>query len=927
MKYSCTRYLQRIFSACLAIFLLVTLLPFSALAEREHRVLRVAFPSVRGFSETDADGTRHGLIVDYLDEISKYTGWEYEYIDCNPNDMIDDFLNGAYDLMGGTYYSPGFEKYFAYPDYNTGYSTAILLARQDDHSVRSYDVQTLNGKTIGVFERATENIRRLNEFLSFNNLDCTIRSYQYDDLSSDENLYDYLANGEIDLLLGNGSERVEGFRTVVTFDSQPHYIVTNLGNQEVLDGLNMALEKITDSNPKFAEERREANFSDTYTEDIFLDNEERDYIQKKGTVTVAVPKSWHPLFCLDVSGDLHNGIVPDILNDISAFTGLRFEYVFADTYIETIRMVQEGKADMLGFFLGSQSSATPYGLSLSQNYANMNCIVVRNKSVSFPSDNLIGAVLEGRELPSSISSPEIRYFSTISDGLSAVNNGEVDFFYGVSSRLEQEIQRYHFSNIVPVAPVNDNIEVSFAMPKPADVNLLTILNKSINHIPDTKKLEITNRNMVSIGSSQLTIYDLIYANPVVFVTIVATILVIILAVVLVILRMRLHAAAIQTELEKAEAASRAKGEFLSRMSHEIRTPMNAVVGLTDLTSMQEDLPEPVRKNLVKIRSSSRYLLNLINDILDMSRIENGMMTIDHIPFSIGQMLNEIQSMMTAEAERNELTFLVEQKFQDDILIGDATRLKQVIMNLLSNAFKFTPLRGRVLLRVKETEQNDATATFRFQVIDNGMGIPKEDQKRIFDAFEQSGPSSSKSQGTGLGLPISQSIVRLMGGELQLESAPDSGSEFFFTLTFPIGEMPPVQEIPQDKNLLAGVHILLAEDNDLNAEIAIELLEIQGAVVQRAENGRLVVEQFTNNAPGTFQMILMDIQMPEMNGLEAARAIRALDRPDASVIPIIAMTANSFQEDKDAAVEAGMDDFLSKPLDVNLLYEVVGKFTK
>ena len=376
--------------------------------------------------------------------------------------------------------------------------------------------------------------------------------------------------------------------------------------------------------------------------------------------------------------------------------------------------------------------------------------------------------------------------------------------------------------------------------------------------------------------------------------------------------------ALEKALALAEAANQAKSDFLSSMSHDIRTPMNAIMGMTALAGAHLDDRERVEDCLKKITFSSKHLLSLINDILDMSRIENGMLSIANEPFSLEQMVDNLYSMMEAEAQRRGVDFSVKQEIRHSDLMGDAVRLRQVLTNLLSNAFKFTPEGGRVVLRVTE----EADATFTFRVIDSGVGIRPEDQKRIFGSFEQLGTSSSKSQGTGLGLAISSNIVKLMGGELSVRSELGTGSEFYFTITFPLGKAEDRMEKLTASGLLKGAMILLAEDNDLNAEIATQLLEIQGASVCRSENGALALERFRRSAVGEFQVILMDIQMPEMNGLEAARAIRKLDRPDAATVPIVAMTANSFKEDADAAREAGMTGFIPKPLDVGYLYHVL-----
>lgn len=379
--------------------------------------------------------------------------------------------------------------------------------------------------------------------------------------------------------------------------------------------------------------------------------------------------------------------------------------------------------------------------------------------------------------------------------------------------------------------------------------------------------------------------------------------------------------------ERYDLASRAKSEFLSRMSHEIRTPMNAIIGMTTIALRDQGKPKQVEDCLVKIEESSRYLMSLINDILDMSKIESGKMKLAPEEGSLKELINGTGDIVKQQMAEKAVTYVQDVKLDHCFLVADFMRLKQVLLNLLGNAVKFTPEGGRITLTIRENSRENADrAEIYFAVSDTGIGIDQENRERIFNAFEQAENKTAVTYGgTGLGLSISSRLVRMMGGEIELISEVGRGSSFYFTLHFPIVEQ---RETRRDEGGevfdFNGCRALLVEDNKLNTEIAVAILEMQGFEVDTAENGLAGVERFRDSGYGYYDLILMDIRMPVMDGLEAAETIRRLDREDAKTVPIIAMTANAFDEDMKKSIKSGMNGHLAKPVDVKELIRTAGE---
>lgn len=387
----------------------------------------------------------------------------------------------------------------------------------------------------------------------------------------------------------------------------------------------------------------------------------------------------------------------------------------------------------------------------------------------------------------------------------------------------------------------------------------------------------------------------------------------------------------------ADSASQAKTSFLSNMSHEIRTPMNAIIGLTEIAQRTIDDPAKTQECLAKIDLSSRHLLNLINDILDLSKIESGRMKVNKDAFLLKELISKVDFLIRPQATKKNVYFDVLTNLETNEIIGDSLRLSQVLVNILGNALKFTPEEGTVTLSVRELAKTSSTVEVKFSISDTGIGISEDGKKKIFAAFEQAEDNIvNQYGGTGLGLAISSDFVHLMGGKLQVDSELGKGSTFYFTLQFPIPTISQIEQL-QTQNSdkldeeqefdLSGIHILMAEDNELNAEIATTMLEMYHATITVAQNGQTAFDTFLESEPGTFDLILMDINMPVMNGYEATRQLRNCNHAQAKNIPILALTANAFDEDKRDALAAGMNGHISKPIEISILMKKIRKLLK
>lgn len=890
-------------------------------AESEgRRVVSVAFPEAEGLSMINDAGVRSGLVYDWLVEIAKYTGWEYEFVDGEANALLEEAASGGIELVGGMYYREQLEDRFDYSTFTMGSNRALLICREEDKTIASFDLHTLDGKTIGAYENNPEKIRRLENFIAFNNLNCEVLRL---DLDAFENC---LENGTADLIVGGDTQMKDGCRVVAEFEGEPYYFALREGS-ELMPELDEAMRQIYAADPGFARTLYDDYFPKEYASPIQFSDADRAFVDQHETVRVAVVADQYPLY-YQRDGS-YQGIAKDMFDLIAQRTGLSFRFVHADTYEGAIEQVLSGDADVMGCFMDGSAVAAERGFALTKPYSSLDEVVFRNKLAAQPTDGSVVAQVEGRANPVEEASEVVR-FSTYEECLEAVNTGHADLTSMPAAYAESLFTNRSYSNVTPTTSEHRATEFTLALPEPVDSSLYSVLSKAVNSFSDDEIGDVLTRNTAPVGGRSATVESFVSDNPLLVVALSLVFFVLVGAIAIVVTSAKVRSRMMKLKLEKAEETGQAKADFLSRMSHEIRTPMNAIIGLSNVASLSGEATPAIRSDLEKINTSAQFLLSLVNDILDMSKIENDKMHIELAPLRLRTLAERLNSMFCFQAEEKGISFEVVCTC-DDVVVGDDVRLQQVLANLVSNAFKFTEAGGNVTLRIEERGRGASNVLFRFSVTDDGAGIQPEDLERIFVSFEQAAENHRNAQGTGLGLAISSNLVRLMGGRLEVESRPGAGSEFHFTLSLPLGSERDAVDVvvlsgedaPEPRSL-KGTYALLAEDNDLNAEIAAALLDMEGIAVDRAANGREAVEMFAANAE-RYDFVLMDVKMPVLDGLGAAREIRGLDRVNAQTVPIVALTANTFKEDRDDAKAAGMDGFIPKPFDAQQLYDTLRSF--
>ena len=656
--------------------------------------------------------------------------------------------------------------------------------------------------------------------------------------------------------------------------------------------------------------------------------EEHAYIDSHQTVKVGFVQDRIPVSFSDKDGDFQ-GISRYVLDRVSEICGIDFEYAPLPGGSVTYDILIDGGFDLVTSVEYNEENKNANGILISKPYFSSRKVVVAKENLDFrPDANWTVAVSTGSQtlkkvLEKAFPNFVLKDYETISDCFDAVKSGDADLMIQNQFVVEYWLSKpkYEQLKVIPVRNLDDELcfsaVVTFkegqAGPTQEDgKTLVSILDKSIDLLSED---EIGNFTIQGVMENQYhyTFLDFIeryrYA---VAISIIAFIIIIILVIILANQRIRIAA---------SKADAKAKGRFLSTMSHEIRTPLNGLIGLNYLMSQKIDDKEKMQGYLRQSSVTAKYLLSLVNDILDSSKLEANKMELVLRPVDLAFVAQTIRSIESGAFEDKKINFTLDHDLAHPWVLADDVRIQQVLLNLLDNARKFTADGGKVSVSFTQSDANDGNVLTTVTVADTGKGMSEEFQKHIFNVFSQELETVSKgNQGTGLGLSISRRLARLMGGDLTCVSKKGEGSTFTFTF---LAKPTQPQEKTDNAVYFAGGEkpgILIAEDNELNGEILVELLEGEGFKATLAENGKKALQIFSESDPDTYGIILMDLLMPEMDGFETAKAVRALDRPDAKTVRIFACTANSFAEERDKAFASGMDDFITKPVDVNQLLE-------
>ncbi len=923
------------------LLLLSVVLPVKAAAETAPvKVVRVgSFEDT--FNYCNEKGARKGYGYELLETLSGYTGWQFEYVTCDWSDCFEKLENGEIDIMGGISYTEDRAEEMLFSDEPMGEERYYLYADLSRADISASDFKILDGKKIGVV-MGTEPEVMLTEWEEKYGI-----KTQHVNISNNEDVKQKLANHEIDCFVSlEESYWAElGISTITRVGKSSIYYVLNKDRPDLKEELDNAMRALDEEAPFYTADLCKKYFSLDYKP--ILTGEEKAWLRKHGAIRMGFLASDSGVSTYDPATGEITGTIIDYIQFAADCLGnqeLEFQLVGYDDKEAELNALKSGDIDMIFHFDQSPNLAEEYRVARTNTTWTANMMVVTNKQLFTENQVNRVAVPQNkisltRYIAFYYPQWEIVDCDTQEDAIKLVKDGQADcFIIGVGSEAKYS-KNYGFYSVPLPNPANSCFAV-----KSGNRSLLSILNKTLKAMP--ANMLTSSLAMHKNSARKVTLSDFIKDNffRVLLVSSIAVAAILLTILMLLQKARKAEAAArkaasdtqelnakLQVAVEKAESANRAKSTFLFNMSHDIRTPMNAIIGYADLASRHLDDPAKLEKYMENIQVCGQNLLVLLSNVLDLARIENDKTEIEYSVSDVEKDFRNCIAMFQNQADSKGQTLTVTTHLLYPYVYVDIPHLTEICTNLVSNAVKYTGACGTIRCDITQKPgKKEGWCNAVITVADNGIGMSQEFQKHIFEPFERERTSTvSKVEGSGIGMGIVKKLVGLMSGTVEVESKIGVGSTFTVTIPCRIASQEETQAkretTPSDEKSLCGVKILLTEDNDLNAEIATELLREEGCAVDRAKDGVECVDMLENAANGTYRLILMDIQMPVMNGYDAAKKIRRMDDPQKAGIPIIAMTANAFSEDRQAALDAGMNDHVAKPINMNVLVPTIRKY--
>ena len=920
MEKVMNKIVKRARAVCISIFMVFTLC-MPCLADETQKIIRVgSFEDT--FNYVDEHGVRRGYGYELMQALAGYTGWKFEYVKCDWSNCFEKLENGEIDIMGDIAYTDDRAKEMLYSEETMGEEKYVLYANLSDMDIVSSDFKSFDGKRIGVLKGTNS------EYMLTNWENKYGIHTEHVNVSGNEDVKKKLANNEIDCFVSLEesiwSER--GISSVTTIGESDIYFVINKERSDIKQELDYAMRQLDSDSPFFKADLYKKYFTLDYTQ--FLTGVEKSYSKEHGGIRIGFLDNDPVVFSMDKKSGEIRGTLSEYISYAKDCLGnhtLKFDIEAFDDYDKMIEALQNNEIDVIYYASRNSNVAEKKGYALSNTTWTYSLMAVTEKEDFNENNSYVVAVPKNKVALKQ----HIAYYypqwklvdcDTINDAANMVVHGKVDCFIMGSS----QVLRYGNDKNLKSIPLTKTMEACFGV-KDGQATLLSILNKTIKAMPSDMLTSAIA--MYDSTAYKTTFYSFLKDHLVVVLVLGFSIIIVIL---LLLQKARRAEASAKVALKSAEDASLAKTQFLHNVSHDIRTPMNAILGYSELMKNElkdNDLPK-VFEHLNKLQKAGNILLSIINNVLDMARIESGHMELDENYANIEDIRQRLFEMFEDEAKKKNIhvryTFNVEHKH----VMADVTKVEEIFVNILSNALKYTPSNGSVEVNVDELSCDEpGYMIVRTSIMDTGIGMSQEYLEKIFESFSRERMTSSKISGTGLGMAIVKKYVDLLGGTIDVKSVLGKGSTFIVTLKYKMADEKyyldkQEENCEVDNAIFNGKHILLAEDNDLNAEIAQTILERAGLFVDRVKNGIECVNKVIENPVGTYDVILMDIQMPKMDGYKATCEIRNLQDKAKACIPIVAITANAFEEDKKKAIDVGMDGHISKPINIEDLFVVL-----